>query len=84
MLLALCDMPRTPAFVAPVFLFHPWLGWLALAGGAACRGRPHLPAFPASAILGLAALLVLRDELSPGAITAARVADAHHTILHPP
>ena len=32
-LLALFDMPWTPFFVAAIFIFHPWLGYLALAGG---------------------------------------------------
>lgn len=32
--LALFDMPWAPVFLAAVFIFHPWLGWLALAGGA--------------------------------------------------
>lgn len=32
--LALFDMPWAPLFLAAVFIFHPWLGWLALAGGA--------------------------------------------------
>ncbi len=33
-LLALFDMPWTPLFIAAIFLFHPMLGWLAVAGGA--------------------------------------------------
>src|SRR6056297_3531375 len=32
-LLALFDMPWTAVFLAAIFLFHPWLGWLAMAGG---------------------------------------------------
>lgn len=32
-LLALFDMPWTPLFVAAIFIFHPWLGFLAVAGG---------------------------------------------------
>lgn len=32
-LLALMDMPWTPVFIAAIFLFHPMLGWLAVAGG---------------------------------------------------
>lgn len=32
-LLALFDMPWTPIFVAAIFIFHPWLGALAVAGG---------------------------------------------------
>ncbi|WP_347312376.1 type I secretion system permease/ATPase [Defluviimonas sp. SAOS-178_SWC] len=32
--LALFDMPWAPLFLAAVFIFHPWLGWLALTGGA--------------------------------------------------
>jgi ATP-binding cassette, subfamily C, bacterial len=34
MLLALFDIPWTPIFIIAIFIFHPWLGWLALAGGA--------------------------------------------------
>jgi PrtD family type I secretion system ABC transporter len=33
-ILALMDMPWTPVFIAAIFLFHPMLGWLAVAGGA--------------------------------------------------
>ncbi|WP_170762972.1 type I secretion system permease/ATPase [Ruegeria lacuscaerulensis] len=33
-LLALMDIPWTPVFLAAIFLFHPLLGWLAVAGGA--------------------------------------------------
>ncbi len=32
-LLALFDIPWTPLFIAAIFIFHPWLGWLAIAGG---------------------------------------------------
>jgi len=32
--LTLFDLPYTPLFLAAVFLFHPWLGCLALGGGA--------------------------------------------------
>lgn len=31
--LALMDMPWTPLFLAAIFIFHPLLGWLAIAGG---------------------------------------------------
>lgn len=33
--LAIFDLPWTPVFVAAIFIFHVWLGWLALAGGVA-------------------------------------------------
>ncbi|WP_299620261.1 type I secretion system permease/ATPase [uncultured Tateyamaria sp.] len=33
-LLAFFDLPWTPIFIAGIFLFHPLLGWLAVAGGA--------------------------------------------------
>ena len=32
-LMALFDMPWTPLFLAGIFIFHPWLGMLALGGG---------------------------------------------------
>jgi ATP-binding cassette subfamily C protein len=32
-LLAFFDMPFTPLFLGAIFLFHPWLGFLALGGG---------------------------------------------------
>jgi ATP-binding cassette subfamily C protein len=32
MLTALCDAPWTPLFLALIFVFHPLLGWLAVAG----------------------------------------------------
>lgn len=33
-LLSVMDMPWTPVFIAAIFLFHPMLGWLSVAGGA--------------------------------------------------
>jgi ATP-binding cassette, subfamily C, bacterial len=30
---ALMDMPWTPLFIGAIFIFHPMLGWLAVAGG---------------------------------------------------
>ena len=32
-LIAILDAPFTPLFIAAIFVFHAWLGWLALAGG---------------------------------------------------
>lgn len=32
-LFAVMDMPWTPIFALGIFMFHPWLGYLALAGG---------------------------------------------------
>ncbi|GFE64764.1 type I secretion system permease/ATPase [Litoreibacter roseus] len=32
-LLAIFDLPWTPFFLAAIFIFHPWLGYLALGGG---------------------------------------------------
>jgi ATP-binding cassette subfamily C protein len=32
-LMAFFDMPWTPFFIAGIFVFHPWLGYLALTGG---------------------------------------------------
>ncbi len=33
-LFAVFDVPWTPVFLLAIFIFHPWLGYLALAGGA--------------------------------------------------
>lgn len=33
-LLALTDIPWTPVFLFGIFIFHPWLGYLAIGGGA--------------------------------------------------
>ena len=32
-LLALFDIPWTPFFILAIFIFHQWLGWLAIGGG---------------------------------------------------
>jgi ATP-binding cassette, subfamily C, bacterial len=32
-LLAIFDIPWTPLFIGAIFVFHPWMGWLAVAGG---------------------------------------------------
>jgi ATP-binding cassette subfamily C protein len=32
--MALFDLPWTPLFILAIFIFHPWLGWLAVLGGA--------------------------------------------------
>ncbi len=32
--MAIFDLPWTPLFVAAIFVFHPWLGWVAVVGGA--------------------------------------------------
>lgn len=32
-LMALFDLPWAPLFLATVFVFHPWMGWLAIGGG---------------------------------------------------
>lgn len=34
-LMALFDLPWTPVFLFGIFLFHPWLGYIAILGGAA-------------------------------------------------
>ncbi len=40
--LALLDIPFTPVFIAAIFIFHPWLGWLALSGGGILVGLTAL------------------------------------------
>jgi ATP-binding cassette, subfamily C, bacterial len=32
-LLAIFDIPWTPLFIGAIFVFHAWMGWLAVAGG---------------------------------------------------
>jgi ATP-binding cassette subfamily C protein len=61
-MLALLDIPWTPFFLAAIFVFHPVLGWLALAGGS---------------VLVCAALLnqLLTSRTSAEAGAASRAAD---------
>lgn len=33
--MAIFDLPFTPLFLAAIFVFHPWLGWLAVGGASA-------------------------------------------------
>ena len=51
--LALFDAPWAPVFIAAIFVFHPWLGVLALAGGLAIVGlsllNQHMTAGPLTA-----------------------------------
>lgn len=39
---ALMDLPFTPLFIGVIFIFHPSLGWFALAGGVALTAIPAL------------------------------------------
>ncbi|SMX40639.1 type I secretion system permease/ATPase [Maliponia aquimaris] len=32
-LMAFFDLPWTPVFIFAIFIFHPWMGWLAVGGG---------------------------------------------------
>ncbi len=72
------DAPWTPIFIAFVFLLHPMLGWLALAGAAIL--------FALAAINDLATRSIMRraNEASIGAMrqaeAAARNADAVHSM----
>ena len=51
--LALFDAPWAPVFIAAIFVFHPWLGLLALAGGLVIVGlsllNQHMTAGPLTA-----------------------------------
>ena len=33
LMVSLFDVPWTPLFIAAIFIFHPWLGWMAVFGG---------------------------------------------------
>ncbi|MEL6206136.1 MAG: type I secretion system permease/ATPase [Pseudomonadota bacterium] len=70
-LLAFFDMPWTPIFIAAIFVFHPWLGILAVGGGVALIGvtllnqwRTRQPALEAAAYSQRAEQMAdqLRDE----------------------
>ena len=32
-LMSFFDLPWTPVFIFAIFIFHPWMGWLAVGGG---------------------------------------------------
>ncbi|WP_206615499.1 type I secretion system permease/ATPase [Solirhodobacter olei] len=62
--IALFDIPWSPVFAAAIFVFHPWLGWLALAGAAALigiAGLNQLLTFAAAGRAGAAALTAERQ-----------------------
>lgn len=44
-ILALFDLPWTPVFLAAIFVFHPMLGWVAVAGGSILIGAAVLNQF---------------------------------------
>ncbi len=73
---AVFDLPWTPLFIMVLFLFHPWLGWFALAGGAAVlllallnQARSKKPQAKAA---GLAAEADARTEATRKAIETVR------------
>lgn len=73
---AVFDLPWTPLFIAVLFLFHPWLGWFAVAGGAVVlllallnQGRSKGPQAKAA---GLAAQAEAHTEATRKAIETVR------------
>jgi ATP-binding cassette, subfamily C, bacterial len=61
-LLAMFDAPWAPFFAAAIFIFHPWLGYLALGGGAAIVGFSWLNQRSTDAPLQAANLALLSAE----------------------
>lgn len=65
-LLALMDLPWTPFFLAVIFVFHPMMGWLSVAGGVALVGF---------AILNQRLLKVPQKEAGIATIVSERISD---------
>jgi ATP-binding cassette subfamily C protein len=67
---ALCDAPWAPLYLAAIFVFHPLLGWLAVAGGAMIVliswANQRTTRAPQEAA-GTAALAAEREALAQGA-----------------
>jgi len=61
-LLALMDVPWTPLFVLAIFLLHPWLGWLAVAGMALLIGIALVQQRVSAEAMGKANGEVMRAE----------------------
>ncbi|RYI14654.1 MAG: ATP-binding cassette domain-containing protein, partial [Acetobacteraceae bacterium] len=61
-LLACFDAPWTPFFAAAIFVFHPWLGYLALGGGVVIVGLSWLNQRAADAPLHAATLASLAAD----------------------
>lgn len=78
---AVLDLPFAPFFLAAIFLFHPALGWLALAGGAALvlatlagQALARAPAAAARAA-GAEAAALAREALDAAEFAAAQGMD---------
>ena len=52
--LALFDLPWTPLFIVAIFIFHSWLGWLAVGGAATLVALTALNQFTTRAALNTA------------------------------
>ena len=61
-LLALFDAPWTPIFAAAIFVFHPWLGWLAISGGVFLIGVSWINQRSTEAPLNAASLASLTSD----------------------
>lgn len=63
--LALMDLPWSPLFFLVIFVFHPWLGWLALAGAGVLISTTLLNQFLTSKRVGEARrVAALADQFS--------------------
>jgi len=61
-LLALFDAPWAPLYVAAIFVFHPWLGYMAIAGGFVLTGLSWMNQRSTEGPLGASTLASLAAE----------------------
>jgi ATP-binding cassette subfamily C protein len=62
--LALFDVPWTPLFIGAIFIFHPWLGFLAMGGGAVLIGIALINQWLTSGPMATANQATARAELT--------------------
>lgn len=65
---ALFDIPWTPLYFGAIFIFHPWLGWLSVAGGVILIGLTALNQRATREPLARANAATLKAEMMSDAI----------------